>query len=384
MYAYSDSGHDATSLYLLGRMVYRCIKPGLTALKLARTMSFICVQFSCAFFTLPGQRERCGEAFCGRKLSDGGIMCYRLHEDEHGKDYWKGKYKYRYKVYYVGTKRPGNFRIAELKLYQAYKWMVLGVMENDLYKEICFKEMETKGLDMATEVGVKRVWVLDFANGLAVKLLVVNMFALCGARAIDNDIQPPAFVSGTRNELSESTYGFYPFQIIVNVYLTCSHHAELVNRRLGDNTLVVMVEVTKRSSVKRVLMLAIEIHTPKRAILKLLQATDEALLSAFFLKSRQFNGKVYTKGFKSLHLYKEEVSTILYDYILVESVLNLICSLRELQEPVRPRHTLDNWVGGRFVSFLEIWGAVMLLLLHECNGLWWNPKLLDSLYCSLI
>ncbi|KAL8145692.1 hypothetical protein AgCh_003728 [Apium graveolens] len=296
---------------------------------------------------------------------DCGLMFCRLHDNEYGKDYHKRRYKNMYKVHYAGTKRPSNSQIAELKLRQAFIWMVHGMMGNG-----------------------------------------VDMFASCGARAIKHDIQPPYFVSATRNGLSEFTNGFYPFQTNVNIYLTCAHHAELVKRRWGDNTLIAMVDVTKRISgqledceessdtclthrmiwnlkfsvskhelVMSMLMLAIEIHMLKKANLQVLQeATDEA-----FLSSSQ-RVRCFARLAKSLKNILDTLSTKYWSQSLFLPVatkrwlhayfLNSQQFSKELQETARPLYTPQNSsknINGKD-QFVDTLNAHMIAFLsHDDN-----------------
>lgn len=62
--------------------------------------------------------------------SDGELICYKLNDDEHDKDYQKGRYKERDKINYVGNERHDYIGIAELQLYPDCRRMVHKVMEN--------------------------------------------------------------------------------------------------------------------------------------------------------------------------------------------------------------------------------------------------------------
>ncbi|KAJ0972822.1 hypothetical protein J5N97_020781 [Dioscorea zingiberensis] len=155
--------------------------------------------------------------------------------------------------------------------------------------------------------------LLESADDLAVDILdAVDILALFIARAVVDDILPPAFLSRARRSLSENSKGLQVVQIAEKSYLSAPHHAELVERRWGGSTHITVEEVKKKISdllkeylesgetveacrcirelgvtffhhevVKRALILAMENQASEPLILKLLkEAADECLISS--------------------------------------------------------------------------------------------------------
>ncbi|KAJ0047781.1 hypothetical protein Pint_15607 [Pistacia integerrima] len=157
------------------------------------------------------------------------------------------------------------------------------------------------------------VILLESADDLAVDILdAVAILALFVARAVVDDILPPAFLTRAKKTLPESSKGFQVIQTAEKSYLSAPHHAELVERRWGGSTHITVEEVKKKIAdllreyvesgdtveacrcirelgvsffhhevVKRALVLAMEIRTAEPLILMLLkEAAEEGLISS--------------------------------------------------------------------------------------------------------
>ncbi|TYI18049.1 hypothetical protein ES332_A07G063600v1 [Gossypium tomentosum] len=157
------------------------------------------------------------------------------------------------------------------------------------------------------------VMLLDAADDLAVDILdAVNILALFVARAVVDEILPPAFLTRAKKTLPESSKGYQVLQTAEKSYLSAPHHAELVERRWGGSIHVTVEEMKKKIAdllreyvesgdtfeacrcirelgvsffhhevVKRALVLAMEIQAAKLLMLKLLkEAAEEGLISS--------------------------------------------------------------------------------------------------------
>ncbi|RLM60644.1 uncharacterized protein C2845_PM14G01450 [Panicum miliaceum] len=157
------------------------------------------------------------------------------------------------------------------------------------------------------------VLLLEAVDDLAVDIpAVVDVLALFIARAVVDDILPPAFLSKAKVSLSESSKGFQVVQIAEKSYLSAPHHAELIERRWGGSTHITVEEVKKRIAdllkeyikngdtaeacrcirelavpffhhevVKRALTLGMESPAAEALIVKLLkEASEECLISS--------------------------------------------------------------------------------------------------------
>ncbi|KAG8378680.1 hypothetical protein BUALT_Bualt07G0010500 [Buddleja alternifolia] len=155
--------------------------------------------------------------------------------------------------------------------------------------------------------------LLESADDLTVDILdAVDVLSLFIARAVVDDILPPAFITRARKMLPEASKGFQVLQTAEKSYLSAPHHAELVERRWGGSTHLTVDEVKKKITdllreyvesedtseacrcirqlgvsffhhevVKRALVLAMEIQTAQPVIIKLLkEAADEGLISS--------------------------------------------------------------------------------------------------------
>ncbi|KAM3704072.1 hypothetical protein ACJW30_04G148800 [Castanea mollissima] len=155
--------------------------------------------------------------------------------------------------------------------------------------------------------------LLESADDLAVDILdAVDILALFLARAVVDDIIPPAFLNRAKKGLPESSKGVQAIQIADKSYLSAPHHAELVERKWGGSTHITVEEVKKKIAdllreyvesgdtieacrcirelgvsffhhevVKRALVLAMEKRTAEPLIFQLLkEAAEEGLISS--------------------------------------------------------------------------------------------------------
>lgn len=157
------------------------------------------------------------------------------------------------------------------------------------------------------------ILLLEAADDFVVDIPdAVNVLALFLARAVVDDILPPAFLPRAAKALPESSKGYQVVQTAEKSYLSAAHHAELVERRWGGQTRTTVEEVKKKISdilkeyvetgdtyeacrcirelgvsffhhevVKRALVTAMESHTAEALALKLLkEAASENLINS--------------------------------------------------------------------------------------------------------
>ncbi|CAK8562930.1 unnamed protein product [Lathyrus sativus] len=155
--------------------------------------------------------------------------------------------------------------------------------------------------------------LIESADDLAVDILdAVDILALFLARAVVDDILPPAFLARARKALPESSKGVQVILTAEKSYLSAPHHAELVERRWGGSTHITVEEVKKKIAdllreyvdsgetleacrcirelgvaffhhevVKKALVLAMENPSSEPLLLKLLkEAAEEGLISS--------------------------------------------------------------------------------------------------------
>ncbi|KAJ6812278.1 uncharacterized protein M6B38_306105 [Iris pallida] len=155
--------------------------------------------------------------------------------------------------------------------------------------------------------------LLESADDLAVDILdTVDILALFIARAVVDDILPPAFLTRAKKSLPESSKGLEVIKTAEKSYLSAPHHAQLVEQRWGGSTYITVEEVKRKISdllkeyiengdtaeacrcvrelgvpffhhevVKRALVLAMEAQISESAISKLLkEAAEEGLISS--------------------------------------------------------------------------------------------------------
>ncbi|GAB4843326.1 Peptide chain release factor 1, mitochondrial [Ancistrocladus abbreviatus] len=204
------------------------------------------------------------------------------------------------------------------------------------------------------------ILLLESADDLSVDIPdAVNVLALFIARAVVDDILPPAFIKKVQKTLPESSKGLKVIQIAEKSYLSAPHHAELVERKWGGSTHLTVEEVKKKIAdllrecvesgdtveacrcirelgvsffhhevVKRALVLAMEIHTAEFLIMKLLkEASEEGLISTSQM----------AKGFSRL---EESLDDLSLD----------IPSAKSLYQSLVPRAISEGWLDPSFVK----------------------------------
>lgn len=202
--------------------------------------------------------------------------------------------------------------------------------------------------------------LLESADDLAVDILdAVDILALFLARAVVDDILPPAFLTRAKKALPESSKGVQVIQTAEKSYLSAPHHAELVERRWGGSTHITVEEMKKKIAgllreyvengdtfeacrcirelgvsffhhevVKRALILAMEIRTSEPLIMKLLkEAAEEGLISSSQM----------VKGFSRL---AETLDDLALD----------IPSANTLFESLVPKAISEGWLDASFLK----------------------------------
>ncbi|KAL8123383.1 MA3 DOMAIN-CONTAINING TRANSLATION REGULATORY FACTOR 1-like [Apium graveolens] len=236
---------------------------------------------------------------------------------------------------------------------------------HDKEKEMASVLLSALYADVITPTSISQgfLMLLDSADDLAVDILdAVDILALFVARAVVDDILPPAFVTKARKGFSQLTKGLLVLETAQKSYLSAPHHAELVERRWGGSTHVTVEEVKKKISdllreyvesgdtaeacrcirqlgvaffhhevVKRALILAMETRTAEPAILKLLEeAADEGLISSSQM----------LKGFARL---AESLDDLALD----------IPSAKTLYQSLVPHAISGGWLDASFLKSLE-------------------------------
>ncbi|KAK7350675.1 hypothetical protein VNO77_09542 [Canavalia gladiata] len=202
--------------------------------------------------------------------------------------------------------------------------------------------------------------LIESADDLAVDILdAVDILALFLARAVVDDILPPAFLARAKKALPESSKGVQVIQTAEKSYLSAPHHAELVERRWGGSTHITVEDVKKRITdllreyvdsgdtfeacrcirelgvsffhhevVKRALVLAMEIHSAEPQMLRLLkEAAEEGLISSSQM----------VKGFSRL----EEV---------LDDLALDIPSAKTLFQSLVPKAISEGWLDASFLK----------------------------------
>ncbi|MBA0604419.1 hypothetical protein Godav_017080, partial [Gossypium davidsonii] len=204
------------------------------------------------------------------------------------------------------------------------------------------------------------VMLLDAADDLAVDILdAVNILALFVARAVVDEILPPAFLTRAKKTLPESSKGYQVLQTAEKSYLSAPHHAELLERRWGGSIHVTVEEMKKKIAdllreyvesgdtfeacrcirelgvsffhhevVKRALVLAMEIQAAELLMLKLLkEAAEEGLISSSQM----------VKGFARL---AESLDDLALD----------IPSAKTLFQSIVPKAISEGWLDASFTK----------------------------------
>ncbi|KAH9310627.1 hypothetical protein KI387_025662 [Taxus chinensis] len=177
------------------------------------------------------------------------------------------------------------------------------VLLSSLYADMIEPEQVSKGFSK----------LLDSADDLALDIPdAVDVLALFVARAVVDDILPPAFLTKTLKSLPEDSKGLEVIQKAEKSYLSAPLHAEIIERRWGGSTHITVEEMKKKISdllneyvesgdkaeacrcirdlnvpffhhevVKRALILAMERRNAEPLILDLLkEAAEEGLISS--------------------------------------------------------------------------------------------------------
>lgn len=99
----------------------------------------------------------------------------------------------------------------------------------------------------STQIKLGFVMLLQAVDDLAVDIPdAVDVLALFIARAVVDDILPPAFLNKAKGSLTEASKGMQVLQIAAKSYLSAPHHAELLERRWGGSTHITVEEVKRR------------------------------------------------------------------------------------------------------------------------------------------
>jgi len=205
---------------------------------------------------------------------------------------------------------------AEFHPYFVKKLISMAMDRHDKEKEMASVLLSSLYSDVISpaHIGQGFFMLLESADDLAVDILdAVDVLALFVARAVVDDILPPAFLNRAKRSLPEtSKKGLQVIETAEKSYLSAPHHAELVERRWGGTTHITVEEVKKKISdllkeyiesgdtaeacrcirelgvsffhhevVKRALVLAMEKQTSEQLISKLLkEASEEGLISS--------------------------------------------------------------------------------------------------------
>ncbi|KAL2932617.1 Programmed cell death protein 4 [Bienertia sinuspersici] len=202
------------------------------------------------------------------------------------------------------------------------------------------------------------ILLLESADDFSVDIPdAVNVLALFVARAVVDDILPPAFVTRVQKNLPESSKGLQAVQIADKSYLSAPHHAELVERKWGGCTHLTVEEVKKKIAellreyvesgdtleacrcirelgvsffhhevVKKAIVLAMEIRSAEPLIIKLLkEASEEGLIST-------------SQMIKGFYRVEESLDDLSLD----------IPSARSLFQSLVPRAISEGWLDASF------------------------------------
>uniref|UniRef100_A0A0C9RVH6 TSA: Wollemia nobilis Ref_Wollemi_Transcript_10948_2779 transcribed RNA sequence n=1 Tax=Wollemia nobilis TaxID=56998 RepID=A0A0C9RVH6_9CONI len=113
------------------------------------------------------------------------------------------------------------------------------VLLSSLYADVIEPEQVSKGFSK----------LLDSADDLALDIPdAVDILALFVARAIVDDILPPAFLTKTLKSLPEDSKGVEVIQKADKSYLSAPLHAEIIERRWGGSTHITVEEMKRKIS----------------------------------------------------------------------------------------------------------------------------------------
>jgi hypothetical protein len=251
---------------------------------------------------------------------------------------------------------------SEYHLYFIKRLVSMAMDRHDKEKEMASVLLSALYADVINPSQIRDGFVilLESADDLAVDILdAVDILALFIARAVVDDILPPAFLTRAKKTLPESSKGFQVLQTAEKSYLSAPHHAELVERKWGGSTHITVEEVKKKIAdllreyaesgdaveacrcirelgvsffhhevVKRALVLAMEIRTAEPLILKLLkEASEEGLISSSQM----------AKGFARL---TESLDDLALD----------IPSAKSLFQSLIPKAIAEGWLDASFMK----------------------------------
>uniref|UniRef100_A0A7N0RJD2 MI domain-containing protein n=1 Tax=Kalanchoe fedtschenkoi TaxID=63787 RepID=A0A7N0RJD2_KALFE len=210
---------------------------------------------------------------------------------------------------------------SEYHPYFVKKLISMAMDRHDKEKEMASVLLSALYADVISAVRISQGFFLliESADDFVVDIPdAVDVLALFVARAVVDDILPPAFLTRAKKSLTESSKGHLVLQTADKSYLSAPHHAELVEKKWGGSTHVTVDEVRKKIAnllkeyiengdtseacrcirelsvpfyhhevVKRALILAMEVRTAEPLISKLLmEAAEEGLISS----SQMFKG----------------------------------------------------------------------------------------------
>ncbi|XP_065049215.1 MA3 DOMAIN-CONTAINING TRANSLATION REGULATORY FACTOR 1-like [Musa acuminata AAA Group] len=245
------------------------------------------------------------------------------------------------------------------------KLVSMAMDRHDKEKEMASVLLSSLYADVITSAQISQgfLMLLEAVDDLALDILdAVDVLALFIARAVVDDILPPAFLTKAKKTLSESSKGLQVVQTAEKSYLSAPHHAELVERRWGGTTHFTVEEVKRKISdllreyiengdtaeacrcirelgvsffhhevVKRALVQAMENQTSEPLILKLLKEAAEELL---------ISPSQMTKGFSRL---AESLDDLSVDIPAAKSLFQMIV----------PKAISGGWLDPSFLQSKE-------------------------------
>uniref|UniRef100_A0A804JZE4 MI domain-containing protein n=1 Tax=Musa acuminata subsp. malaccensis TaxID=214687 RepID=A0A804JZE4_MUSAM len=245
------------------------------------------------------------------------------------------------------------------------KLVSMAMDRHDKEKEMASVLLSSLYADVITSAQISQgfLMLLEAVDDLALDILnAVDVLALFIARAVVDDILPPAFLTKAKKTLSESSKGLQVVQTAEKSYLSAPHHAELVERRWGGTTHFTVEEVKRKISdllreyiengdtaeacrcirelgvsffhhevVKRALVQAMENQTSEPLILKLLKEAAEELL---------ISPSQMTKGFSRL---AESLDDLSLDIPAAKSLFQMIV----------PKAISGGWLDPSFLQSKE-------------------------------
>ncbi|XP_074302006.1 MA3 DOMAIN-CONTAINING TRANSLATION REGULATORY FACTOR 1-like [Silene latifolia] len=246
----------------------------------------------------------------------------------------------------------------------------LAMDRHDKEKEMASVLLSALYADVISPAQISQGFIvlLESADDLSVDIPdAVNVLALFVARAVVDDILPPAFVRRVQKILPESSKGLQAIQVADKSYLSAPHHAELVERKWGGSTHLTVEEVKKKITdllgeyaengdtmeacrcirelgvsffhhevVKRALVLSMEKPSAEPLIRKLLEeASDEGLISS---------------------------SQMIKGFYRMEEILDDLCldipAARSLFQSLIPKAIFEGWLDPSFPKSATEDGAV--------------------------